>query len=598
MGPIRASLGASMVQVDSEARKYRSLLNTSTILNANLDLYQLLPLIMLYSKDLLEAEASSLFLLDEKDGFLYCEVALGEKGEIIQKYARLEPGQGIAGWVAQEKKPILLEDAYTDTRFNPSLDQKTGFRTRSLACVPLFVQDQVIGTLEILNKSGNRSFDNSDIEVLASLSEIAAIAIKNAKTHESLKKRILELSLLYEFEKLTVAEKSIQELGNWLIDKVLEFLEAKAGTIYLADPTLEVLRILAARGIPEDAIHSIQVPYGEGVSGWVAREKQSLLIQNLDEDPRYDKNAKYKFEASSLISAPLLYRGELLGVISVNNKYSGYAFTHADLEMLGAIANRLSVTIQNANLFHKVVDNERELKRAREVMAKILPSALPYVPGLEFGVQHIPFDNVGGDFYNVIKLDEHRTAVLIADVSGHGLSASVVAAVIHTVMETFEEETLSSPSKFFTALNHALYNKLAGNFLTSFYAVVHTGTDTLVYSNAGHNPPILYRKEEGTSLPLETKGKLVGVIPDLFFEEFVTSFKPMDRLVLYTDGITEHSNEDRSRRYSDDLLTLAIRSLSQSSASEAAPGLVKECRSYCRRSDFEDDVTLLIVDRV
>ncbi|TGK04485.1 GAF domain-containing protein [Leptospira selangorensis] len=587
-----------MSTIDSEARKYKSLLNTSTILNANLDLYQLLPLIMLYSKDLLEAEASSLFLLEEKDGFLYCEVALGEKGEIVQKYARLEPGQGIAGWVAKEKKAIILEDAYTDPRFNPALDQKTGFRTRSLVCVPLYIADKVIGTLEILNKSDNRSFESSDVEVLNSLSEMAAIAIKNAQAHEALKKRVLELRLLYEFEKLTVAEKSINELGNWLLDKVLEFLEAKAGTIYIADPTLEVLRVLAARGIPEEAIHNIQVPYGEGISGWVAREKQSLLIQNLDEDPRYDKSAKYKFEANSLISAPLLFRGELLGVISVNNKYSGFAFTHADLEMLGAIANRLSVTIKNANLFHKVLDTDRELKRAREVMHKILPSSLPYVGGLEFGVQHIPYDNVGGDFYNILKLDENRSAVLIADVSGHGLSASVVATVIHTVVSTFDSETLGSPSKFFTALNYALYNKLAGNFLTAFYAIIHTGTNTMSYTNAGHNPPILYRKSEGSSLHLETKGKLVGVIPDLFFEEYVTAFQPQDRLVLYTDGLTEHSNADRTRRYSEDLLTLAVRNHSQSHSAEAAESLIKECRTYCHRSDFEDDVTLLIVDRV
>ncbi|TGM11942.1 GAF domain-containing protein [Leptospira selangorensis] len=587
-----------MSTIDSEARKYKSLLNTSTILNANLDLYQLLPLIMLYSKDLLEAEASSLFLLEEKDGFLYCEVALGEKGEIVQKYARLEPGQGIAGWVAKEKKAIILEDAYTDPRFNPALDQKTGFRTRSLVCVPLYIADKVIGTLEILNKSDNRSFESSDVEVLNSLSEMAAIAIKNAQAHEALKKRVLELRLLYEFEKLTVAEKSINELGNWLLDKVLEFLEAKAGTIYIADPTLEVLRVLAARGIPEEAIHNIQVPYGEGISGWVAKEKQSLLIQNLDEDPRYDKSAKYKFEANSLISAPLLFRGELLGVISVNNKYSGFAFTHADLEMLGAIANRLSVTIKNANLFHKVLDTDRELKRAREVMHKILPSSLPYVGGLEFGVQHIPYDNVGGDFYNILKLDENRSAVLIADVSGHGLSASVVATVIHTVVSTFDSETLGSPSKFFTALNYALYNKLAGNFLTAFYAIIHTGTNTMSYTNAGHNPPILYRKSEGSSLHLETKGKLVGVIPDLFFEEYVTAFQPQDRLVLYTDGLTEHSNADRTRRYSEDLLTLAVRNHSQSHSAEAAESLIKECRTYCHRSDFEDDVTLLIVDRV
>ncbi|EMG00782.1 hypothetical protein LEP1GSC123_0616 [Leptospira borgpetersenii str. 200701203] len=92
-----------MPQTVLESLKLKSILSTSTILNANLDLYQLLPLIMLYSKDLLEADASSLFLLDETEEFLYCEVALGEKGEIIQKYGRLDIGEGIAGWVAKEK---------------------------------------------------------------------------------------------------------------------------------------------------------------------------------------------------------------------------------------------------------------------------------------------------------------------------------------------------------------------------------------------------------------------------------------------------------------------------------------------------------------
>lgn len=178
-----------MPQTVLEFQKLKSILNVSTIFTANLDLYQLLPLIMLYSKDLLEAEASSLFLINETREFLYCEVALGEKGEIIQKYGRLNLGEGIAGWVAKEKKTIILEDAYSDSRFNSSWDQKTGYRTRSLICVPLFVENKVIGTLEILNKTQNRSFDSSDLNYLTSLSEVAAIAIQNAKIHENLKKR-------------------------------------------------------------------------------------------------------------------------------------------------------------------------------------------------------------------------------------------------------------------------------------------------------------------------------------------------------------------------------------------------------------------------
>ncbi|XDD51041.1 SpoIIE family protein phosphatase [Leptospira sp. WS92.C1] len=586
-----------MAYADLEFQKLKSLLNTSTILNANLDLYQLLPLIMLYSKDLLEAEASSLFLLDETGEFLYCEVALGEKGEIIQKYGRLDVGQGIAGWVAKEKKPIILADAYFDPRFNQSWDKKTGYRTRSLVCVPLFVEDKIIGTLEILNKTKNRSFDSSDLNYLSSLSEVAAIAIQNAKIHDNLKKRILELSLLYEFEKLTVSEKSIHELGSWVLEKILEFLEAKTGTIYLADHTSQTLRILAAKGIPKEAVHSIVVPFGEGIAGWVAKERKNLLIQNLEEDKRYNQNAKYKFEDNSLISSPLIYRDELLGVISINSKNSGYAFHQNDLEMLGAIANRLSVTIKNADLFHRVVDSDRELQRAREVMSKVIPTTIPYIKGLEIGTKHIPYSNVGGDFYSIFKMDADRTGFLIADVSGHGLSASVIAAVINTILSTYDKEILSSPSKFFTGLNHALNNKMAGNFVTAFYCVIDTEKNSILYSNAGHNHPLLLKKTTDTMIPLETKGKLIGVIPDLFFEESSTSFDSGDRLVLYTDGISEHSSEDRSKRYGEEWISLSIRSSISKTSQEAASQIIVDCIEYCNRSKFDDDITLLVIDK-
>ncbi|URD70628.1 GAF domain-containing SpoIIE family protein phosphatase [Leptospira borgpetersenii] len=586
-----------MPQTVLESLKLKSILSTSTILNANLDLYQLLPLIMLYSKDLLEADASSLFLLDETEEFLYCEVALGEKGEIIQKYGRLDIGEGIAGWVAKEKKPIILEDAYSDSRFNPSWDQKTGYRTRSLVCVPLFIENKIIGTLEILNKTQNRSFNACDLNYLTSLSEVAAIAIQNAKIHENLKKRILELSLLYEFEKLIVSEKSIHELGSWVLERVLEFLEAKTGTIYIADHTSQTLRILAAKGIPKDAIHTIIVPFGEGVAGWVAKERKNLLIQNLEEDKRYNLNVKYKFEANSLISSPLIYKDELLGVISVNNKKSGFTFHKNDLEMLGAIANRLSMTIKNADLFHKVVDSDRELQRAREVMSKVIPTTIPYIKGLEVGAEHIPYSNVGGDFYSIFKLDSERTGFLVADVSGHGLSASVIATVMNTIISTYDKEILSSPSQFFSGLNHALNNKMVGNFVTAFYCVIDTKKDTILYSNAGHNHPLLLQNSTDSMISLETKGKLIGIIPDLFFEEKSIHFKIGDRLVLYTDGISEHYSDDRTKRYSEEFISISIHKCASKTAQETSAQIISDCIEYCNYSKFSDDVTLLVIDR-
>ncbi|MDZ4725989.1 MAG: GAF domain-containing SpoIIE family protein phosphatase [Leptospira sp.] len=576
--------------------KFRSLLHISAVLNANLDIHQLLPLIMLYSKDLLEAEASSLFLLDH-DEFLYCEVALGDKGEIIQQYARLELGEGIVGTVAKEKKAIALSDAYKDPRFNPEMDQKTGFRTKSLICVPLFVEDRLIGTLEVMNKSKNRVFDEADLEYLLALSEVAAIAIQNANAKDSLDKRILELSLLYEFEKLAVSEKSLPELGKWILERVLEYLEATSGTIYLADPNQKMLSILAAKGIPEEAYDQIRVPFGTGIAGWVASEKQDLLIHNLDADPRYNKLAHYKFESNSLISSPLIYFDELLGVISINNKKSGYAFNHSDLELLSTIANRLSSTIKNAQLFHKIVDSEKELNRAKNIMKKIMPSALPLTPKLQYGVSHIPLEQVGGDFYDVTQITETKYSVLIADISGHGLSAAVLAAMAHMVLKNFETELKLTPANFLSTLNHMLYGKLASNFLTAFYGIIDIEENTILCANAGHHPPLLISKSQKTVIPLPIKGKLLGLIPDLLYEEKQFSFSPEERLVLFTDGLTEHASPDKRIKYEETLFESDIKNSIDLNAQLASDFLINSARSYTKNETFEDDVTLLIVDR-
>ncbi|TGK87520.1 GAF domain-containing protein [Leptospira noumeaensis] len=577
--------------------KFRSLLHISSILNANLDLHQLLPLIMLYSKDLLEAEASSLFLLEEED-FLYCEVALGEKGEIIQEYARLELGEGIVGKVAQEKKPIALEDAYKDSRFNDSMDKRTGFKTKSLICVPLFVEDRLIGTLEVINKTNNRIFDHSDLEYLISLSEVAATAIQNANTKDSLDKRILELSLLYEFERLSVSEKSLNELGKWILNRVLEYLGASSGTIYLANADKQELSILSAKGIPEDAYDQIKVPYGTGVSGWVAEKKESLLIHNLDLDPRYNKLSPYKFESKSLISAPLIFQNELLGVISINNKMSGYAFQHSDLDLLTNIAARLSSTIKNAQLFHQIVDTGKELNRAKNIMKKIMPSILPSSDKLLFGVAHIPLEQVGGDFYDVTQLEDSKYSILIADISGHGLSAAVLAAMAHMVLKNFEQDIKLSPSLFLTTLNHMLYGKLAGNFLTAFYGIIDLKTNTILCANAGHHAPFLLDKKDSPMIQLDVKGKILGLIPDLFYEEKTFPFVPGNRLVMYTDGITEHMSKDHNKRYDEELFQKAIQKSKTSETQNSANELIREAREYVGTNDFADDVTVLLVDRI
>lgn len=583
----------------SQFRKILSLTQISGILNSHLDIYQLMSLIMLYSKDLLEAEASSLFLLEKEEDYLYCEVALGEKGETIQQYARLEIGQGIAGWVAREKKSILLEDAYLDDRFDSSWDKKSGFRTQSLICVPLFLKDRFLGTLEVMNKTRGRHFDKFDLELLQTLADSAGVAITNAQQQESLNKRLLELSLLYEFEKMVAIEKNHRTLGFWVLDKILEYLDAKSGTIYILDDNQENLRILAARGIPEDSLDNLNLKVGEGIAGWVAQERKKLLIQNLDFDPRYKKDMGFVFESKSLITVPLMTDTDMLGVISINNKASGFAFNHNDLHMLEAISHRLAISFQNYFLYRKIQESEKEKERALRVMTEVLPTSTPQIRDLNIATKYIPFDRVGGDFFQFFPISDHQIGVFVADISGHGLSAALLAMMAHSILGTFDNLVYTSPSVLLSGLNTFLYNKMAGNFLTAFYGCIDTKKNEICFANAGHPHPYIHTKGDSQIRKVAARGKLIGVVPQLVYEEETHPFQPGDKLVLFTDGLLETSLDGKKitleeDRFEEQILELCKQQLSPKEMIAIALDTICGHNNF---HGFSDDVTLVVVER-
>jgi len=174
----------------------RSLIQVSKLTSSSLKLRQVLNEAMERTKEVMAVEACSLLLLDERTGELYFEVALGEEGGAI-KELRLPPGKGIAGWVAQEGKPILVSDAQKDERFYAQVDEKTGFVTRSLMAVPLIARGRVLGVLEAINKRDGQSFRGRDLEFFQALASHVAIALENARLYTDLEKRVQETADLY-----------------------------------------------------------------------------------------------------------------------------------------------------------------------------------------------------------------------------------------------------------------------------------------------------------------------------------------------------------------------------------------------------------------
>ncbi|MEO1174145.1 MAG: GAF domain-containing protein, partial [Myxococcota bacterium] len=234
----------------------------------------------------LSAERSSLFLVDLDTGGLWSRVAEGEKRSTI----RLEPGQGLAGWVARNRTALRVDDAYCDARFNPDIDAETGFKTRSVVAVPVQNRTRsLLGVIQVLNKQSG-VFDEDDVRLLDTIATQTAYAIENAQLAETLlaqnrklessrrrsEHRRAELDLLYQLEKESSGFDELDEMLDTMILRVCERLNSKGGSILLTDQETGRLFFRGVSGPEADKLREVILEPGEGIVGWVAEHGEPV----------------------------------------------------------------------------------------------------------------------------------------------------------------------------------------------------------------------------------------------------------------------------------------------------------------------------------
>jgi len=204
---------------------FKEIIEISTLINSTFDINEVLNRIMDSANRVVKAEASSLLLIDETNNTLFFQVALGDKGDEVKKYT-LKIGEGIAGWVAKYSKPLLVSDAHNDKRFFKDISKQINFKTKSILCVPLRLKDKTIGVLELINKIGADTFSIDDQSLLETFSNLAAIAIENARAYQDIKFENINLK-----KELTNGKRPSRFIGeSRLIKEKLEMADQVAET--------------------------------------------------------------------------------------------------------------------------------------------------------------------------------------------------------------------------------------------------------------------------------------------------------------------------------------------------------------------------------
>lgn len=235
---------------------------------------------------------------------------------------------------------------------------------------------------------------------------------------------------------------------------------------------------------------------------------------------------------------------------------------------------------------------DQELERAREIQQALLPRDIPQVPGFEIAGAWEPARVVGGDYYDVIRLTETKVAICIADVVGKSVSAALLMANVQATIRAFASES-ASPSWVCGRVNSVLCSNIAsGKFVTLFYGVLDSQRKTLQYANAGHLSPVLINAG-GVASRLENSGALLGVFPTWQYEDAVVRLGSGDRLLLFTDGITEAAKSD-GEEFGEERLIQAAKASAHQSTADLKEHLLSDAKAFCD-SRLHDDATLIVI---
>jgi serine phosphatase RsbU (regulator of sigma subunit)/FixJ family two-component response regulator len=293
-------------------------------------------------------------------------------------------------------------------------------------------------------------------------------------------------------------------------------------------------------------------------------------------------------EPDNTLIVPIKVKGELIGFICVGSKQTDEPYDGDDMKFLDSVVGQIGIGINNL----LARGQQHELEEARDIQRGLMPKVIPQIHGYEISGAWRPAHVVSGDYFDVLKFDESRAALCIADVSGKGMPAALLMSNVQAAVKAFASAT-AAPAELCEKVNRVVCSNTAEDkFITFFYCLLDAASGTLTYANAGHNAPILIRSN-GAALQLERGGTVLGPFPEWEFEQGETELRSGDRVLLFTDGITEVRNSDGEEFGEERLndLLIANRALGAEELQKAVMSTVANFSG----GDFQDDATLIVL---
>jgi len=326
-------------------------------------------------------------------------------------------------------------------------------------------------------------------------------------------------------------------------------------------------------------------------------------IADATSDSRFPRSSNPALKLDSLIAVPLKYRDELLGVMALAKQGSSTGFTLSDFEMAKSVAAQASFSLFNATVYSQLAEKQRldrDLQLAQEIQRILLPQENPKIPGYELAAMNRPAQRVSGDYYDFLQIDETHLGIVIADVSGKGLPASLIMAMCRTLMRT-HAQGCKSASEVLRKINRILFPDIREDmFITMAYMILDLKENTLTIAKAGHDAPLICRNNFQNTESLQAPGMALGIdsgdVFDTILKDIVVPLKASDTILIYTDGISEASDPD-GQEFGREQIKSTMRQSAPGGVQRVVDDLLEKVVAFTNGCPQSDDITLVVLQR-
>jgi phosphoserine phosphatase RsbU/P len=410
-----------------------------------------------------------------------------------------------------------------------------------------------------------------------------------------------KLRLLLEITKTISRSLDLDEVLTLVMDTLDSLIHYDAAGIYLIEyddktdnPYIFKSKTYRGYEISFELVEP-RLRMGEGFIGYVAQTGESIISPDVSKDSRY---FHARSRTRSEMVAPIISNHEVIGVFDLESDHLN-AYTEDDLTLLQMLASQVAIIIEKVKLHDQLVEKKRleaQLEVARQVQMELLPDHDPRLAGFDISAYIFPTDEVSGDYYDWMRIFDDQIGIIVADAVGKGIPAALLAAFLRASLRSGVQIGYA-PHIAMSKVGNLLWDSVEDHqFITAIYGILDDTNKTFVFSNAGHNPPLVV-KANGDYKFVEYGDLPLGMFRGMRYHQHFLRLERGDVLVIYTDGLTEAVGED-GEEYGRERLAQRVAEGTHLPARELIDFIYQGVLDFAADQKLDDDGTLFIVKRL